>query len=135
MARIGTPSLQNNKELQKTTNLHLLHSHHLPLLISLMLDVNRLIHPLLHLLVGLLALKQERELLQRAPARLGEEEEDAARLERDPAAVPDVVLPPDAVHADGVDEGVDEVGGADPPLLHGDTLCADGEGEDFDEIR
>lgn len=93
-----------------------------------------LLHPGLDTILHLLAFEQERQLLERAVAGLGEDEVDGDALDDEPHAVPDVVPPADGVHADGVDEGVDEGRQSAPDLLHGDTLGADGVGEEFDEV-
>ena len=86
------------------------------------------------LLCLILVLEQERELLKRAAGSLRPQEVDDGDFEAQEDDVGKQVLPLRVLHADGIDECVEEVGAAAEELEESDTTSARGEGVQFCEI-
>jgi len=95
----------------------------------------------LELLVGgcrrlfclILVLEQERKLLKRAAGSLGPQEVDDGDFETQEDDVGQQVLPLRVLHADRVDECVEEVGSASEELEESDTTSTRGERVQFYE--
>ena len=94
---------------------------------------------MLELLVGgccrllrlILVLEQEGKLLKRAAGSLGPQEVDDGDFEAQENDVGEQVLPLRVLHADGVDECVEEVGTASEELEESDTTSTRGERVQF----
>jgi hypothetical protein len=107
---------------------------------SLTLLTNR-IHLAVQLLVSssrrlislILVLKQKGELLQRPASCLGPQEIDDDDFEAQEDDVGQQVLPLGVLHADRVDEGVEEAGAAAEQLEEGDAACSCGEWVKLDQ--
>lgn len=122
----STPSL-----LLSSLLIRILHHN---LLLRILASEHALLHSHVRPLRLILVLEQERQLLERAPVRLGEEEPDKDNLEREPDAVEDEVAPPLVGETDGVDKGREEVGQAAEELEEGDAARAQGVGPHLDEV-
>lgn len=76
----------------------------------------------------------ESQFFQGSAVGLRVEEVDDGNLNADEAIVHDQVLPANSVHPNGVDEGCECSGNADPELLNSNTAGSLCEGEELDEV-
>ena len=83
----------------------------------------------------ILVLKQESEFLQRATGSLGPQEVYDGDFKAQEDDVGQQVLPFGVLHADRVDEGVEEAGTAAEQLEEGDAACSCGEWVELDQER
>jgi hypothetical protein len=83
---------------------------------------------------GILTIEQGGGLFERTSLGLGGPEPDVDQFDDEPAAVDEVVLPPEGLEGDGVGVLIEDDGTHDGEIHDGETLGADEEGQDLDGV-